>query len=202
MKHVKKKFIVRKQITASALEVIESHTPNEEDNLFVKELIESNKFNAFIQTTDGELFQAFKYKFENNTYLVPEMDASVLYFEMGRTFLKRTKDSKKKFLASIKQTPNLPLQSANCFFEVFAHASICIPFLHNSVECFINNYIPIDYEFVEINKREKKETWNKMAIQFDWTYEDKIKLIMPDISKQKYHEMFQTNYSYLTSLKT
>jgi len=209
MKHLVKKFIRAEKVGNDVTDIISS-VPYDEAALTSLIKNDFDNYYAFIQTNDNELIQAFPYKRDNKQYIVPEANPVVLYFECARRNIRYIKQADEAlFLELDKIRPdNLGIDSKNAnatimlnqFYSYYTLASISVSFLFNSIEAFINNIIPKDFNY---SKETKRHTivYTKYQIQKETTFEDKIKDVLPLIKGKSFQQEFSQKWDSIKKLK-
>lgn len=186
MKHIKKKFIQKKRLPKEAAETLINHKPSKEDLEQIDEL-KKNDFAGYVPylLTDDEFIQAFKYKYKNKYFFIPEPHPIVIYFSNAQVFLKSLYESKEELLNSLQKGNNLS-NVMNPAYRFFGFSSNFTTSLFNSLEAFINSLIPNDYIYsVETNRN--TTSYNKAQIQRNISFDDKIKKVIPEITGKNFH---------------
>ena len=195
MKHVRKKFVNRTVLNENIVKVLDNFKPD----LAALSKAKEEKFvnqAALIQTKGGELIQSFKYIKDNELFFIAEPNPVVIYFETSRMSYINIAKTKEKLFTELNET----YSTLNNFYPFYIHASTCATFLFNSVEAFINGIIPNNFSYSRISKN-KTELFDRYQIQFNLPFEEKIKIVIPEITKKSFHKDFGAKYENIIKLK-
>lgn len=193
MKHSKKKFLKSHKIDDSLADYL--HSQPAESNLGK---INFNEMGEGIALTESNyLISTFKYVDKDNLAVyIPSPDLIVLYFDAGRGYSRHIKKERENLFANI-QHADLVLKY---FYNYFSVASITVINLFNSLEASINRAIPNDYIHFEKAKGKHGGSFfqaDKEGIERDYTFEDKIKKVLPKATGKDFAQKYGSKYEFL-----
>lgn len=193
MKHSKKKYVKSQKIDEKLASIIRNQPA--ESNLGN---IKFNELGQGIALTESNyLISTFKYVDKNNLAIyIPEPDLIVLYFDAGRAYSRHLKKEKENLFANVKHADLL----LKHFYNYFSVASITVINLFNSLEAAINRAIPNDYIHLEKAKGKHGESFfqtDKEGIERDYSFEEKIKKILPKATNKDFAQKFGSKYEFL-----
>lgn len=156
---------------------------------------------AIIQTDGNELIQAFQYNKNGNTYFIPEPNPIVIYFEVGRLYIKNIAKAQQTLFDELNQKKPDAYKILNNFYAFYMYASVCATFLFNAIEAFINNLIPKHFTYSRVLDK-KTEVYDKFQIQRHLQFEEKIKNVLPLIFEGKsFHKEQSHKYAHIEKLR-
>lgn len=192
MKHLKRKPIFATKLSDDVIQIIENA---KDDNTLIEDVDYSNHY-PFVITEGQEFIQAFQYKSNGENYIIPESNPIVIYFELARQYSKYTSKYKADILSQKTDAYNMLTK----FYGFYSVASISGIFLFNSIEAFINKIIPNNYTYQK-NSPKKTELFNKDQIQRGLSFDEKIKIVVPDFTNKYFHQEYAHKYETLKQLK-
>lgn len=199
MKHLKRKFLKVAKVGDDVIGVLQSAPVNETAIAEIK-----NKgyegYYAIMQTEGNELIQAFQYNNNGHACFIPEPNPIVIYFELARFHLGHLKTKKISLLKEIHSEKPNAYTLLDEFHGYYSVASICGTFLFNAIEAFINKLIPKDYSYKRIQES-KTEIFNKIQIQRNISFEEKIKKVIPDATEKIFHVTYGAKFESIIRLK-
>ena len=198
MKHLKRKFLFSNPINKEVKEVLGK--PINTKKFHSLDLKSFKNPVGFIRTDEDELIQGFFYKLKDNHYFIPEPNPIIIYFDVALQFSQRIKENYDKVLNELNAEKGYAYNVQNEFYVFFSNATICITFLFNSLEAFMNLMIPDNYEF-KIPLDKKTEIYNKEQIQRNLGFEDKYKKIIPEIKGKAFHKTYGHHNDEIKKLK-
>tara|TARA_R110000850_G_scaffold18580_4_gene57037 strand:+ start:177995 stop:178771 length:777 start_codon:yes stop_codon:yes gene_type:complete len=179
MKHIKRKFLFH--------EYLKNHeTLQNNMNFVTKEgldegFLKSKAKNNFtiIETDLNEKFFSFIYNNNGKHTIIPVPDFALVNFDFAyKLNLDRIKLKNEllELLSNLNQQNEVSSTSA---YDFYGAATTCLICLFTSIECFINDIIPENYEYKIVNDR-KTEIYNKSQIQYSISFNDKITKVLPN----------------------
>jgi len=199
MKHIKKKFLVSKDVTDDGYEFMQKQKPTEENI----EKYKAGDFKDYIPhlLTDKKTFiQCFKYTKDNKTFIIPEPNPIVIYFSNAQVNLADIYESKEKLMTALNNNKGDLSDVMNSFYIFFGHVSNYVTSLFNSLEAFLNHQIPNDFEYKRISKK-NTEIYNKEQVQRQIQFEEKIKKVIPQIKNKSFHRHYSHKFEIILNFK-
>ncbi|MGZ5280997.1 MAG: hypothetical protein ACXWEY_01855 [Bacteroidia bacterium] len=158
MKHLKRKFLDSKSINKDVKKILSQNISTKKFQ--TQEIQKFKNATGFIQTDEDEIIKAFTYKLKENHYMIPEPNPIIIYFDAAYQYSQHLNETYDKVIEELNCEKGDVYRLNNKFYAFFSNATVCITFLFNSMEAFINLMIPDEYEFK--NKTDKKtELYNK-----------------------------------------
>lgn len=200
MKHLVKKYVKKTKLNDDVMEVI-NNAPIDEKK--IKELSDSNLdgYYGIAITTDNEFIQTFKYLHNKKTFLIPEPDPIVIYFDTARNFHKEINKRRDDLFSKLsKETVNIVAVNGD-FYWYFSVVSNYAIFLFLSLEAFINKMIPLDFEYKKRIPNKRTELYNKSQIQKHIEFLEKIKNVLPEVFDKNFVTEQSHKYDLIKKLK-
>ena len=199
MKHIRKKFLRERKVNFDPDKFRASVTLNDDDIASGYKVMESETHYPVILTTQNELIQGFLYKTPDRRFVIPEPNLITVYFDIAQSQINLLFPAKLDLLRNIESSADLSttLNNTHTFFH---HSCICIMFMHNSLEAFINLLLPIDKVYVKEGDKNTSH-YNHEQIQKNISLEEKIKSVIPQFTNKSFHTSYGHKYETLLKLK-
>ncbi|RXK86872.1 hypothetical protein [Filimonas effusa] len=197
MKHIEKKFILRVPLGGDANELLKNAPIPDKTEL--EERLRSGYYPLLIGE-DNMLTQAFVYNLNKKDYRIPEPNPVTLYFHIAQSHLRVVREKRLDLLRDIDNNQFRATTDQHLIYDFFGNTAVFTTFLFNSIECFINYKIPETYKFTR-EGTQKSETFNAQQIQRNLPFDDKIKLVIPEIFGKSFHLEEQADYTKIDKLK-
>ncbi len=179
MKHIKRKFLSSHNITKDAYELLLKQ-PINNGEIDIKKI---NKSVPFLITQDQKFIQAFNYEYNGFIYQIPEPNPIIIYFSNAQGFLSKILDDRENLLQNLKKEKTDINEILNHMFSFYSCVVNYSASLFDSIEAFINSKIPKDFKYE--NHKRRNKIMNKYEIIRYSTFEDKVKIILPQIYNNK-----------------
>ena len=197
MKHLVKKYVKAIKFDEEVNDIINNAPIHENE---IENISENNAegYITFAFTENNEMIQNFKYVNKGKTYLIPEPDPIIIYFDTARHYHMQIFEKRSNlFNKSIKNKGKLYVVHGD-FYWYFSMVSNYVIFLFLSMEAFINKSIPNDIEY----KNEKNKLFNKQQIQRHIDFLEKIKCVLPKETKMNFAQEYSHKYGLIIKLKS
>ncbi len=192
MKHIKRKFFSAKKLDFDRNQIPDSEPVDLSEVNNIDESI------GYMLTEENYLIQAFPYSGFGSVFFVPEPHPVVLYFNGAQNFIKYISESRAKFFEAVGND-NIQ-KTLDTIYTFFSNITIGTTFLCNALEASINALIPKDYEYKR-KKRQSTEVFNQYQIQRELSFEEKIKIVIPEITGRFFHVENGHLYDSIIKLK-
>lgn len=200
MKHLVKKYVRHLKVGQDVTNLLENIPVDEKQIAEIKQK-KLDGYYGMVYTEDNELFQTFKYEKDGTTYLLPEPDPIVIYFDTARNNYRQIKDLREEIFKTLKMfDQNLGATMGN-FYWYFSIVSSYTIFLFLSIEAFINKSIPKDYEYRRPVQDKKIEVYNKFQVQRNIDFIEKLKVILPEITGKNFVAEHTHKFEQIKKLK-
>lgn len=195
MSHIKIKHHKEWKSNDGVKKVIENAPPTPHEK--IDELVNSDDFQvAIVTTNDDRILSGFRYP-SNSLNVIFEPSPIVTFFSVAQKFTLQAIVQKDKLVADktfIDQNADTQMQKTSHFLSF---ASISTLFMFNSIETTLNILIeqngkPLEYR-EEIKSVDDILRWA--------SFEDKIKLILPQIYSNNFHSDHGDQFAYIKKLK-
>lgn len=201
MKHLVKKYVKKVKVGEDVVKVI-SNTPIDEKALTEIDNSKLDGYYGLALTDKNEIVQTFKYIKGDRTFLIPEPDPIIIYFDTARRFHKSIDSLKSElFLKWIKPEGYNVIAVNGDFYWYFSTVCNYAIFLFLSIEAFVNKSIPNDFEYRKQVQDKKTEIYNKFQIQRNIDFSEKIKSVLPEITGKDFVRDFAHKYELIKKLK-
>lgn len=196
MRHSKKKFVKYYTLGKGAKAVLDSSQPASKE--FLDKLEENNYegYYSFVVTDTDKLIQAFIYQELGAGVAIIEPNPAVVYFEVARNNSVRIPAARTKLLEEANHTGN----TANNIYQFAQLATISGAFMFAALEAFINNLIPHEYIYRRSTSK-STEVYDRFQIQKSLPFKDKVKDVVPDFTKKKFHQEHPEKYQLILQLQ-
>jgi hypothetical protein len=178
MKHIKRNFLFHNQLQNNKrlTEETEQVDVQEIDEQFLKK---KSKDNFVIITTDSDE-KIFSFIFNNNgrPCVIPVPDFSLVNYNFAYNLNVQRKEQRKDLVKNLADISNATEINFSFAYDYHGTASSCIISLFTSIECFINDIIPEEFEY-KIESNKKTEIYTKSQIQYSISFNDKLTKVLP-----------------------
>ena len=169
MQQIKKKYLAIAPIDEDSYNYIHNRVDEIPKN-------DINEFIPHLVTNKNVIIQGFFYKNDKKTYIVPEPNPVIIYFNNAFSNLKPLTVYKEKlFIELDSDIPNMDI-ILNYFYTFYGFAINFTSSLCEALEAFTNSRIPIEYKW---RGKDKSKIIRFASIK------DKLKIVIPDISNGK-----------------
>ncbi|OXG02826.1 hypothetical protein B0A79_15385, partial [Flavobacterium piscis] len=178
MKHIKRNFLFHTQLKKD--NVITGELENVEMSKIDQNFLKKNSKDKFVViTTDSdEKIFSFIYNDNGNQCMIPVPDFSLVNFNFAYNLNIQRKELRKSLVKNLSNISSASEISFNFAYDYHGTASACIISLFTSIECFINDIIPEEFEY-KIDSDKKTEIYNKSQIQYSISFNDKLTKVLP-----------------------
>lgn len=200
MKHIKRKFLFHDvlQKNENSISNLERVELSQIDQSLLKKL---SKDSFAILTTDlDEKIFSFIYNDNGIQCMIPVPDFSLVNYNFAYNLNIQRKELRKKLVKNLSDltTPN---EISNTFaYDYHGTASSCIICLFTSIECYINDIIPENFEY-KIESEKKTEVYNKKQIQYSISFNDKLTKILPQALNKNFFLKTTTANAHINNLR-
>lgn len=197
MKHVKRKFLREYNLTQDAHDyAVQQGKTNE-----VKKIRRDLKdFTPYIITSDQKLIQGFFYIIEGRKVMIGEPNPTVIYFSNAQGFLSSILKYRKDLFDALKSDKNDVDIIMNAMFGFYSVVTSFSSSLFNSLEAMANSKIPKNFKMQ--NPKRRKSMMNKQEIIRFTRFEDKVKIVLKNITGDNFAEKKNLAYNEIIKLKT
>jgi len=197
MKHIKKKYLLSHNIDKKTYNEIISNTSDIDlTNINSRRI---DEYVPYIISDNNEVIQCFHYRQNNILYIIPEPNPIVIYFSNAQNFLMLLNKKRESLFESLTNPQNLN-DIMNNMYDFFGFASNFVTSLFNSLEAYINFEIPNEYKYSKTTPK-KTELYNKEQIQLSIPFDEKIKIVIPEIKKKCFHTEHMKEYKIIIDFK-
>ncbi|MBO0331130.1 hypothetical protein [[Muricauda] lutisoli] len=183
MKHIKKRFLVQGKeneinFDKDKAELLEFT----EESTILEKVKGKQGFMALLRTQDDLMIGGFIHKLEGKEYIFPVPDPTLIYFNNAQGYLRVIKERKTELLKKLNlDTTKLNEPALNELYAFYGATSGFVIFLFTSIESFINQMVPREYEYSKSGPR-KTETYNMRQIQEYLDFKTKIKDVLQEVT--------------------
>lgn len=200
MKHLVKKYVNLSQLSEGAADTL-NNAPVDEKELTKIANKQMDGYSTYAFTEDNKIVQTFKFENEGKVYLIPEPDPVVIYFDTAVHYYKTIKSRRDELFSKLSAEQNNFHAVNGDFYWYYSNASNFILFLFLSLEAFINKSIPDDFEYRKTIQNRKTELYDKLQIQRNIEFLEKIKKVLPQLPQFE-GKNFVTDYTHKYDLIT
>jgi len=197
MKHIKKKFQFEQTFTEQEIEnLAESpHYAKFEDINGTK----PPKHQAcFLLTDTNKVINAFPVNIHGKYRYIPEPDPVLIYFNNAYSNYKNLANVRDNVYSKLDN--KLSELMINELYEYFGLTNGFIIFLFTTIEAFINRQIPEAYTYV-IKRSNRTEIYDKEQIQRQISFDDKLKIVLKEITSKNFIKDYPLKYQHIVNLK-
>ena len=182
MKHIKRKFLVellKNDINTQGLTFISSA-----DQDYSKKInsVKATDYFSLIQLEDDKLIGCLLHKIQGQNLIFPIPDPTLIYFSSAQNNLNSIKEYKRNLVSNLNPVSDKPNKLSDSvihdFYKYYGATTGYAIFLFTAIECFINQMIPDNFFFADVQTR-KTETYSKQQIQEYLSFETKLKKVLP-----------------------
>lgn len=207
MKHIERKLLLQKKCTDEELiklqktyEYFESKDFQDSDEI-VEFLDESHKDNiVFVKTDKGYLFPLINQKIDGKKFSIPMPDPTLIYFNNAQSAFRLIKESKENLKIKLNIENLMSEVAINEIYNFFGLTSQFAIFLFTSIESFVNQMIPVDYNYKKVLNH-KTEFFNSEQVQRYLSFNDKLKKVLPECSGKDFFKKQTPTTQHLDNLK-
>lgn len=180
MKHVKRRFLF--ETDTNSIEFQSNVISYELDEIYQLKKVPTSA--AFLITEDGIAYSGFAKKINGRFSIFPIPDITLIHFNTAQTSVRNITSAKKELLFFLSLNDKATGKLLNSLYQYYSLTSTYVISLFTSIESFINQMIPEDYEY-RIIRTNKTEIYNKRQIQKSIDFKTKISKVMSDACKKK-----------------
>jgi hypothetical protein len=198
-KHILKKFLHENELSQDIIDLM--HSSNLSISLDDQSKLKGIPKNTtpFLTTEDNKFFKAFILKNNNKTYLIPEPDPILVYFNAAYISYIQIKERRKEIFSKLTGE-KLNEVMIKELYDYFGVTSSFIILLFTSIEALMNRCIPKDYTYKRITQR-KTELFTKKQIEDYIPFDEKLKDVLTDATKRNFASQHPTKYTHISNLK-
>lgn len=203
MKHIEKKFLLQEKHseeklesfnkTHKTVEKIERFTDKELDEIYRKGIL-------FSFTTNGYTFPLLRQKIDKKKYLIPMPDPTLIYFNNAQTSYRHINEFKENLKEKLKIESLMEESCVEEIYNYFGITSQFVIFLFTSMESFVNQMIPKDFEYKKISSH-KTEIYNAEQIQKHLSFNEKLKKVLPKCTEKNFFFKQTPTTQHIDNLK-
>lgn len=185
MKHIKKKYLFEdklKNLSISNSEQFEFYNIDDVNNEILKKA--SKEKNVIIETTLDEKILAFIYNNNGKHITIPLPDFTLVYYDFAYKLNIERKNLSKQLFDELSDLSKFSEINGNLLYSFYGHSTSCIINLFTSIESFINSMLPDNKEYV-VKRNNRTELYNKVQIQENISFMDKLKNVLPQFYEDK-----------------
>jgi hypothetical protein len=197
MKHIKKKFQFEETVT-SEQSIVLSHSENYIPYENSQSVIPPKNRRCFLITDSNKIINAFPVSLNGKHYYIPEPDPVLIYF--NNAYVNYKSITKVRDQVYQKLNDKLSEVVINELYEYFGLTNGFIIFLFTTIEAFINRKIPENYNYT-IVRSTKTEIYNNEQIQRQISFDDKLKVILKEVSSKNFIKDYPLKYQHIINLK-
>ena len=151
----------------------------------VKELKKRTGSIAYIRTEDDVVIGGFIHNVKGKRYIFPVPDPTLIYFNNAQLNIAAITKHKEELIKKVDLEETLSEPALNEIYNFYGVTSGFVIFLFTSIESFINQLLPDDFEYR--NKlRRKTEIYNKQQIQESLDFKTKLKHVLPQATNKDF----------------
>jgi hypothetical protein len=155
---------------------------------------------TFLHSENGLIFKGFFHKIKGEKFVFPEPDPTLIYFSAAQSNYRLLEERKKILLPKTKVDSIITEELIHDYFNYFENVCGSIIFLFTSMESFMNSLIPDDFKYEKIESK-RTELYNKVQIENNISFDEKISKVIPQIFNLDFRKTHQTYYVHIGNLK-
>jgi len=203
MKHIRKKFLLHDFINKNeenefSKQFIEIPIPQEIDSQKVLKAAKGKV--GIITNTNGEKIFSMVYNNSGTYCMIPIPDFSLMNFHQAYKYNRDRKELHKELMRHFENLNDGEYKNFAYAYDFQGCASACIIMLFTSIECFVNDVIPPDYEY-KVEGAKKTEIYNKKQIQEFVPFMTKLKEVLPSALGKNFFSKQTPATSHINNLK-
>lgn len=201
MKHIKRRFFFQKnseqinfeqphfeQIDLQKTEVSQQHLSENKNSI------------VFMETVDNIVIGGFVHKIEGKHLIFPVPDPTLVYFNNAQLSLAQISAQRKKLLEKLNNSLTLSEPAIHEIYNYHGLISGFVIFLFTAIESFINQMIPDDYIYTDVQKH-KTIIYNKTQLQEHVDFKTKITKVLAEITNKDFFRKSTPTNQQIWSLK-
>lgn len=199
LRHIRRKFLKADKVNFDTKRFLDSVTISEDVSIAYK-VIENDNYYPVIITEQNELIQAFLYQGPTeNKFIVPEPNFITVYFDIAQSQIRHAQLAKAELLTNIGRNGDVG-KTLNYSHTFLHHSCISVVFMFSAVEAFINLLLPVDKEYIRVDKNSTSH-FSHEQIQIGIPIEEKIKCVLPQFLGRSFHIDHSHKYEGIIRLK-
>lgn len=140
---------------------------------------------AYIKTVDDIVVGGFIHNVMGKRYIFPVPDPTLIYFNNAQLNIAAITKHKEELIKKVDIEDALSEPALNEIYNFYGVTSGFVIFLFTSIESFVNQLIPNDFEYRNKQKR-KTEIFNKEQIQENIDFRTKLKSVLPQATNKDF----------------
>lgn len=159
-------------------------------------------YNAFYVLKDNRCLPTFKYRDSSKKrYFIPEPDPVLIYFNNAQTNLRFVHEKRTALLEMVGDAEKHDVaRISHALYNFMYHSSSFTIFLFTAIEATVNKTIPDKYFYAKKGPK-STEIFDVNQIQRYLSFAEKVKHVLPDITKRDFSKTFQSKYTQIEKLK-
>jgi hypothetical protein len=192
MKHIKRKFLFHDFLQKTDLGQINGFETME-PKTFTQDALKSVEKgrNTILHTESGEKVFCFIHNNKGKRTLIPVPDFALVNYNWAYNMNIQRKEHQTDLLKNLEDLSSVTEASNTFAYNFQGCASMCIIGLFTAIECYINDIIPENFEYV-VPQTRKTEIYNKEQIQRNIPFMEKLTKVLPQAYEGKNFFQHQT----------
>lgn len=166
----------------------------------VEELKKRTGSIAYIKTEDDVVVGGFIHNVKGKRYVFPVPDPTLIYFNNAQLNIVAIAKHKEELIKKVDVEETLSEPALNEIYNFYGVTSGFVIFLFTSIESFVNQLLPDDFEYRNELKR-KTEIYNKQQIQESIDFKTKLKYVLPQATGKDFFRNQTTTNDKIWKLK-
>ncbi len=200
MKHIKRKFFFQKNKNQTNVDKTNLDWFDSIENLH-HDILKSNRGNiAFLELDDDLLVGGVVDKIDNDYYILPIPDPTLVYFNNAQLSLSKIEETRKNLLLKLKEMKTGSKPPIHEIYDFYGLTSGFVVYLFTSIESFLNSMIDDDFIY-EDTQKQRTILYNKNQIQENVDFKTKITKILPQKTGMDYFKKNTIKNQLIWNLK-
>lgn len=179
MKHIKRKFLFHDFLQKTDLSEINGFESVDPKTITQEELKSVEKVtNTILHTDSGEKVFCFIHNNKGKRTLIPVPDFALVNYNWAYMMNIQRKEHQVELLKNLEDLATATETSNTFAYNFQGCASMCIIGLFTSIECYVNDIIPENFNYV-VSQTKKTEIFNKEQIQRNIPFMEKLTKVLP-----------------------
>lgn len=188
MKHIQKRFFLQEKGQLSEESNKQFRSIDFGKTIIDEQLLKEEKDSlVHMQTESGDIIRGFIHKIDGKHCILPMPDPTLVYFHSAQTYLKAIKENRKVLILKLEIGEVLNEPAIHEIYNFYSLTSGFVIFLFTAIESFLNQIIPDDFVYKNVQTR-KTELFDKKQIQENIDFSTKVKKVLKEATGKDFFQ--------------
>ena len=200
MKHIKKSFLLELD-SAEFDKGIQERPELKSAKVTDKDVLKKNNGAIiYVQNSDEKTIGGLVQKINNDHFIFPVPDPTLVYFHSAQINLIRAKETKETLIEKLSEVEIQKAIPIHELYNYYGYSTAVIINLFTALESFLNQQIPTSFQYLRESKK-STEIFNYGQIMEHIDFKTKLTQIIPKIAEKDFMKNQTPTNQYIWNLK-